>query len=273
MKFDGDSARTECVFGKIASRRSDLDGAYAHYSRAFALNPGDAEAQIGLGRVLATMGKPQEAAKYLRMAVQSDPLNDEAHYRLASVCKRLQLKDEAEKELRLFREIKQAKERLGELYWQMNKKPPGAKGSDPRCGAMKTQPPFPLRLLFCWIVMMPGLWPAHSAATGIAMNVAAGAQGDLTATTGRSAPPSQQPPEPTDITPLDGEVYYVVNQLSGLQADLNNNSTTAGDHIVQQQRSFTNLSQRWAFTGFPAASGGSATFAMAFVSIALPIPA
>lgn len=67
-------------------------------------------------------------------------------------------------------------------------------------------------------------------------------------------PPSQQPPEPTDISPIDGEVYYVVNQLSGLQADLNNNSTTAGDHIVQQPRTFTNTSQRWAFTKL---TGGS----------------
>jgi len=64
-------------------------------------------------------------------------------------------------------------------------------------------------------------------------------------------PPSQQPPEPTDISPIDGEVYYVANQLSGLQADLNNNSATAGDNIVQQPRTFTNTSQRWAFTKLP----------------------
>ena len=64
-------------------------------------------------------------------------------------------------------------------------------------------------------------------------------------------PASQQPPEPTDISPIDGEIYYVANQLSGLQADLNNNSTTPGDHIVQQVRSFTNTSQRWAFTKLP----------------------
>ena len=131
VKLDGDSSRTECEYGKIAFLRSDPDGAYAHYSRAFALDPGDAAAQIGLGRVLATMGKPQEAAKYLRMAIQSDPLNDEAHFRLASVSKSLQLKDESEKELRLFREIKQAKERLSGLYWQMNKKPPGPKDRIP----------------------------------------------------------------------------------------------------------------------------------------------
>jgi hypothetical protein len=65
------------------------------------------------------------------MAIQSDPLNDEAHFRLASVSKRLQLKDESEKELRLFQEIKQAKERLSALYWQMNRKPPGQKDQTP----------------------------------------------------------------------------------------------------------------------------------------------
>jgi arabinogalactan endo-1,4-beta-galactosidase len=94
-------------------------------------------------------------------------------------------------------------------------------------------PAFSPRLVFCWIVAIPGL----------AMNVAA-----TCSVATASAPPSQQPSEPVDITPLNGETYYIVNQLSGLQADLDNNSTTAGDHIVQQPRSFTNLSQRWAFT-------------------------
>jgi tetratricopeptide (TPR) repeat protein len=112
VKLDGDSAGRNASLERLPFGVPIWIAAYAHYSRAFALNPGDAEAQIGLGRVLATTEKPAEAAKYLRMAIQSDPLNDEAHYRLASVCKRLQLKDESEKELRLYLEIKKAKERL-----------------------------------------------------------------------------------------------------------------------------------------------------------------
>src|SRR3984885_5319101 len=67
------------------------------------------------------------------------------------------------------------------------------------------------------------------------------------------AGPSQQPPQPTDITPINTEIYYVLNQLSGFQVDLNNNSTTAGDHLVQHPRTFTNTGQRWTFT---AVSGG-----------------
>ena len=38
---------------------------------------------------------------------------------------------------------------------------------------------------------------------------------------------AQQPSEPLDINPINGEVYYIVNQLSGLQLDLNGNSTSA----------------------------------------------
>jgi len=123
IQTEGDSAKVECQLGRIAFLQPDLDQAYAHFNRAFTLNPADAEAQLGLGRVLAAMSKPEEAIKYLRMAVQSDPLNGEAHYRLAIVCKRLVLLNEAEKEMRLFQEIKQTKENVRALYRQMNKTP------------------------------------------------------------------------------------------------------------------------------------------------------
>jgi arabinogalactan endo-1,4-beta-galactosidase len=59
---------------------------------------------------------------------------------------------------------------------------------------------------------------------------------------------AQQPVEPTDITPLNGETYYVINQSDGFQVDLNSGSTASGDHVLQQTRSFTSLSQRWAVT-------------------------
>lgn len=62
-----------------------------------------------------------------------------------------------------------------------------------------------------------------------------------------AATSSQQPPQPVDITPISGQSYYVVNQLSGFQTDLNDNSITAGDRLLQQPRTFTNTSQRWIF--------------------------
>jgi tetratricopeptide (TPR) repeat protein len=121
IKMDGDSAGVECQLGEIAVLRSDLERAQAHYSRAYALNPGDAEAELGLGKVLMSMGTPQEAIKYLRMAVQSDPLNTQAHYRLGMAYKALKMTEEARHELQLFQEIKETKGRVAQLYRQMNK--------------------------------------------------------------------------------------------------------------------------------------------------------
>jgi arabinogalactan endo-1,4-beta-galactosidase len=62
---------------------------------------------------------------------------------------------------------------------------------------------------------------------------------------------AQQPAEPVDISPINGEMYYIVNQLSGMQVDLNGNSSSARQPILQQNRSFTSLSQRWALTLLP----------------------
>src|SRR5579875_2645677 len=62
---------------------------------------------------------------------------------------------------------------------------------------------------------------------------------------------AQQPAEPSNVNPIDGQSYYLINQLSGLQADLNNGSTTAGDSILINDRSFTSLSQRWVMTALP----------------------
>jgi tetratricopeptide (TPR) repeat protein len=118
---EGDSAKVECQLAKIALLRSDTESAHDHYVRAFALHPQDTEAQLGLGRILMTMEKGQEARKYLELAVQSDPLNGEAHYRLAQVYQRLQMPDESQKQMHLFQEIKRAKDQVRMLYRQMKK--------------------------------------------------------------------------------------------------------------------------------------------------------
>jgi predicted Zn-dependent protease len=119
--MDGESAGVECALGAIAFLRSDLSAAQAHYERAYALNHGDTEAQLGLGKVLMSMGKMQEAIQYLRRAAQSDPLNTEAHYRLARVYKELKMEDESRHELQLFQETRDAKRQVRQLYRQMHK--------------------------------------------------------------------------------------------------------------------------------------------------------
>ena len=66
-----------------------------------------------------------------------------------------------------------------------------------------------------------------------------------------SALRAQQPAEPIDPSPINGETYYFLNQLSAMQMDLNGTSTVAGDVILQNPGSFTSLSQRWAMSKAP----------------------
>src|SRR5207248_3385669 len=70
---EGDSANIEAELGRIAYARSDIEQAFAHYTKAYSFNSGNVDAQLGLARVLAAQEKPQEAVKYLREAIVADP--------------------------------------------------------------------------------------------------------------------------------------------------------------------------------------------------------
>ncbi len=131
IKAGGDNAKSECLFARIALLQSDPDQAFARYTRALALDPAESEAQLGLGGVLLEKDKPEEALKYLRTAVQSDPLNSEAHYRLATAYRRLHRTEDSAREMKLFQEIKQTKDQVKELYRQMNKRSPAQPGAAP----------------------------------------------------------------------------------------------------------------------------------------------
>jgi len=122
VAVDGDTAKTECEFGSIALSQSQLDQALAHYQRAYQLDPREIQAQMGLAKVLRMQEKWQEAVKYLRMAVQSDPLNGTAHYQLGTAYRRLQMDDMAQKEMILSQEIKKTKDQVEDLYRQMKRR-------------------------------------------------------------------------------------------------------------------------------------------------------
>jgi tetratricopeptide (TPR) repeat protein len=123
--MDDDAAKAECGLAGIALSQSNLEGAFAHYQRAYKLNPREVEAQLGLARVLLMQQKPQEALKYLLAVIQADPLNSEAYYRLATAYRRLHQDDQAQKQMHLFEEIKKTKDQVKELYRQMNIQPTG----------------------------------------------------------------------------------------------------------------------------------------------------
>jgi tetratricopeptide (TPR) repeat protein len=128
INVDGDSSKIECELGRITMLQSDLGSASAHYQRAYQLSPGNPLAEMGLADVMRSQNKPEEAAKYLQMAVASDPLNAEAHYKLSQVDKQLHLDEEQKKQLQLYLDIRASKDKIQHLYQQM--KPQEAQAGD-----------------------------------------------------------------------------------------------------------------------------------------------
>jgi tetratricopeptide (TPR) repeat protein len=121
VNTDGDNAKAECLFGRIALLQNNTDAAFAHFRKALDLNANEVEAQMGMARVLTIKEKPEEAMKYLTQAISADPLNAAAHYRLAVAYRSLHKTAEAEKEMKLFQEIKQTNDQVRDFYHQMNK--------------------------------------------------------------------------------------------------------------------------------------------------------
>ena len=121
LRVDGEGPRLECEIARLAFLDGKVDAALAHYERAYALNSHEIEAQMGAGRVLMAMDKPEQALRYLNEAVAQDPMNAEAHYRRARALRALHRDEEAEKEMKLFETVRTAQAKVREVYREMNK--------------------------------------------------------------------------------------------------------------------------------------------------------
>lgn len=120
IQIDGDSSGIECEQGRIALLQFHDDQAMAHYKMAVEMDPHNPTAQIGLADLAEKQDNLKQAATYLRMAVQFDPLNAEAHYQLCQIDKKLKLDAEAQKELKLFLDIRDSRDKVRQLYHEMN---------------------------------------------------------------------------------------------------------------------------------------------------------
>jgi cytochrome c-type biogenesis protein CcmH/NrfG len=118
--------RALCRLADIESEHGDVDKAFADYTSATELAPADIDAQLGLAKTLLLMRKPDEAQPILEKVLKLEPENDLAHYQLSRVYWQKGRKDDANREVELYKKYKAMKQKLRDLYKQMRITPPDA---------------------------------------------------------------------------------------------------------------------------------------------------
>lgn len=111
--------QAELMLGMIAARRGDNNAAYEDYSRALLLDPNDGDACTELAKLLVAMNQPQNGMKMLERAIEIDPANDVAHYRLATLYRETGKMDEAKQQLALYLKYKKMRERMEKTFHDM----------------------------------------------------------------------------------------------------------------------------------------------------------
>ena len=80
VELDGGDSRCHWILGQICRLSGDFDAAEPHYRRAITLNPNDANAMAGFGRILASVGKWDEALDRVREAMRINPYHPDWYW-------------------------------------------------------------------------------------------------------------------------------------------------------------------------------------------------
>jgi cytochrome c-type biogenesis protein CcmH/NrfG len=105
--------------GEIALENGDVQHAYADYSRASELQPTDSDAKLGLAKTLTEMNQTDKALSLLEETERLEPTNATVHYRLAQLYQKKSRNEDAKREVALYKEFKEAKDKLRTLYDQL----------------------------------------------------------------------------------------------------------------------------------------------------------
>jgi tetratricopeptide (TPR) repeat protein len=105
LKIDPTNAGAEFVLGKLTLDPATLDEAIGHFSRAVQLDASFAEGYVELGNALILADRAAEAVKPLETAVKLQPGNPLPHFRLSNAYNRLGKKEDAQRELALYKEL------------------------------------------------------------------------------------------------------------------------------------------------------------------------
>lgn len=101
-----------CRLGEMDAQKGDFQKSFKEYSKAVKLQPGDADAKLGLAKTLIELNQADKALPLLQQTLQEDPTNAVAHYRLGTFYRKEGRMDDAKREIEIFKKLKDLKDKL-----------------------------------------------------------------------------------------------------------------------------------------------------------------
>lgn len=130
LALDPMNEHAELALGMVAERNGDMKSAYTDTSRALELNPNDGEACTELAKLLIAMNQPAKAQQLFERAIQIDPTNEVAHYRLATLYRKAGRTDDAKKQVELYVKYRQMKDKMEKIFHDMRVLSPSRPSDD-----------------------------------------------------------------------------------------------------------------------------------------------
>ena len=131
LKEDPQSEKSILRLAEIDSRKGNIEQSYKGYAKAVELQPADADAKLGLAKTLIEMNQSDKALALLEQTVQLEPTNATAHYRLATLYRKIGRVDDAKQEMDLYKKFKEMKEKLQALYKELQVQPKEIRADEP----------------------------------------------------------------------------------------------------------------------------------------------
>jgi predicted Zn-dependent protease len=104
LQVDPHNAGAEYILGEMARQAQQWEDAIEHFSKASKLDASFADAFLGLGFSLNSVGRFGEAVAPLEAGVKLQPANPTGHYQLAIAYNRVGRKEDAKREAALQKE-------------------------------------------------------------------------------------------------------------------------------------------------------------------------
>lgn len=111
--------KARLMLGTIAEKHGDFNAASTDYSEILKYDPNNGDACTALAKVLVSQNQRDRAQELFERAIQIDPTNYIAHYRLSTLYREAGKPEAAKKEVAEYLKYKQMKDKLEKIFHDM----------------------------------------------------------------------------------------------------------------------------------------------------------